>query len=211
MPFASRADATTFVRYFVKAMRDGSVEDGNRRLTYQGNQAPIWTHYGIVAVPVGRFDGYYYGKRVFSLDWDRKRITDHAYSSYSKSTAVTVWAYVEAASRYIFRGTGLHHSPGQFTRWTCIEGGKRETLASERFRQNVPWAKYDGSSWWFYWELYNETLVAEFNDSIMHLNHDQNWRYIQYDWNQDGKWTWRFIDDAAKRRFESRLKKRKAT
>jgi YD repeat-containing protein len=62
--------------------------------------------------------------------------------------------------------------------------------------------------WWFDWELYDSALDVEYYLSTHDLARDQNWRYYAYDWDAQGKWSKRFINDDAKRRFLAREKRK---
>jgi len=84
-------------------------------------------------------------------------------------------------------------------------GGAHETDMFERFRDGVAWVEDVDGSPWFLGPKFNPARVEDY-DNVRHdiLDDGVSWHWYTADWTDSGRWRKRFIDDAAKARWEKR-------
>jgi len=201
------------------AIKRGRASRGNRRVEFEGTYQVLPSfELGNVPVMTGRLTCWYYSSPVFCVDFDNKRITDFGMIGYSVSTSNNIrhWKHALSCILRPNKGSTLcipSGAIGESGVWTAPAKGYQDKQGwrshRERFKARAPWC-YQGTGmvWWFDWELFDPALNEEYYLSIQDLARDQNWRYYAYFWDAQGKWSKRFIDDDAKRRFLARQKKK---
>lgn len=201
MPFCGNVSIDNVKKLIRKAFKKGSARDKNRGATVTGTLKEYATFTGPFVQLKGVIEFDYYDSRILTVDFINRRITDHGMSSYGSDTRKTISGYVQALVEL-----GKSHFPGMrsFTRWTSIP---RSKTSYGRFLRKAPWADWDYGSVWFRWELYDEALVETYDASEAFLRKGQNWRWFEYDWDADGRWSRKFIDANAERRYRKREKR----
>jgi hypothetical protein len=100
-------------------------------------------------------------------------------------------------------------------RWTVSSRSKGPRGAGyaadmeKRFREGVPWVRTVKGETWFWGAKYSPALVEHYDTLRSEILQDgEGWHWFTADWNHRGQWAKRFIDDAAKKRWEKREAKR---
>jgi hypothetical protein len=176
--------------------KGGYAKQGNREIHVLGDVHRIWTFTGPRFRNEGRIDCLYYDTTVLSLDFVNKRITDGNWRAYNSCTKQTIAGYEDV----LFGLFSLNHFKYTYSLWTKPAS---PNTTYGRFVQRIPWVVHG----WFLWEAYDERLADAFHESLRDLQKDQNWRWFDYDWDQDGNWSRRFINPDAERRFRQKEKK----
>lgn len=199
---------------------------GHREIEFQGTYRRLQHLYGPVAQCTGKITFHYYGTKVLSLDLDNRRITDFGYGDYSQHTSYNVSTYAWALKEFL-GPAWPRHLEYNFRRWTqefdcrmyppsSAPGPRVQAVRRvfETFREGVPWCECIDGTWWFRWDDFDrrnlrKVSVYLLDDAIRFLKKDQNWRYWLYHWSKANKWTRRFIDPDAHRRWLLRERRRK--
>jgi hypothetical protein len=197
MPWCGRVDRSSVRKQLMRAIEKGGyAQNGNREVRIYGDIRETWTFAG----PRWRLDGKiecrYYGTRILTLDLVNKEITDHGMNAYNSCTRNTISGWEDV----LFDEFGLRPLKYNYWQWTRLPTPGTDYA---RFVARAPWVR----AGWFRWELFDSTLANAFNEGQSFLSNDQNWRWFNYDWDQDGNWSRRFINANAERRYRQREKR----
>lgn len=205
------------------ALENGQAEHVGTNLTvhFDGTHRRLWTFRGPQRRASGMLVVRHYGTRIFAFDFTNDGMTDFGMRGHSPTTTLNINHFWGVLASLGFIGLYSLASELHGLDWTRVDNYKLRGAGYheemwQRFRAGVPWTKHDGDAWWFYGRSYSETLANEFDQgrSKIHQNMgpcgvgDPLWRWFTYDWDADGAWSMRFIDDAAKARWEKRQAKR---
>ena len=205
-------------RMLLTAIKKGSSQDGNRSVKFVGCANLVESFYGKFIEGTGIIECTYYSSAIFAVDLDKHRVTNFSMYNYSPSTGQNISAWEHA----IFNAFNLHGNLGssQYRPWVVNYGMRkyhdhrypqttRDNTLFDKFRENVPWAKKEHDTWWFYWDLYDAGIAQAWYNTIVWLSSNQNWRYFTHSWVK-GAWTHHFIDADAERRYNTRQKRKAA-
>jgi hypothetical protein len=208
----------------VTAMQKGNAKHNrtNIEVEFRGDAYPLITFEGPAWVASGLMQFYHHGSRVMAVDFLRDRITDFGYTGYSMTTNVYLNAWSRTLGDMFFQGVECLRSETNPFRWTVSDrynknstdyyfsrGAGHAKDMFMRFRAGVPWVKEVDGSPWFFGQHYNARLEDHFNQIRSDILRDGvGWHWFTADWNAHGEWGKRFIDDAAKKRWEKREAKR---
>lgn len=197
MPWCGRVDRSSLRKQLLYAIKKrGYAQNGNREVNVYGDVHEAWTFAG----PCWRLDGQiecrYYGTRILTLDLANKAITDHGTYSYSTCTSNTIRGWTDV----LFDMFGLRKRATGFSLWTKIPALNTNYA---RFVARVPWTK----GGWFHWDLFNKDLADQYDEGESFLQENNNWRWFDYDWDQTGNWSRKFINADAERRYRQREKR----
>lgn len=174
----------------------GHARNGNREVWVHGDVREILTFAGPCWNLNGKIDCSYYGTRILTLDLEKKAITDYGMYAYNTCTSNTISGWTDV----MFDIFGLRKRVYGFSQWTLPPTPDTNYA---RFVTHVPWVR-DG---WFHWEQFNQTLADQYNEGQTFLGENQNWRWFDYDWDQNGNWSRKFINADAERRYRQREKR----
>ena len=218
MGFAGNVSKDRQLGLIEKALQEGQAfhKRTNIEVMFKGEAYPLITFEGPAWVASGLMQFYHYGTRVLAVDFTRDRITDFGYTGYSMTTNMYLNAWTRALGNMLFQGMECLRSATNPFRWTCTnanyffargEGHAKDMFM--RFRARAPWVKTIDGSLWFCGQHYDSRLEDHF-DSVRRsiLQDGVGWHWFTADWNEHGAWGKRFIDDAAKKRWEKREAKR---
>ena len=177
--------------------RKAFSQNRNKRFERIGEYRPLWTFHGPVHRVKGCVTAYFYGAPIFAIDFVNKRLTDFGMRNYSMSTGQNVRSWSYKLLRIFSLGKWQH----EYGMWTQAEG-------DPKFRNHVDWLWRDmRSRYWFCWDKFDPDQAKSYLASTSFLRKDQNWRYFEYDWDENGLWTRRFINEDAERRWKLREKR----
>jgi hypothetical protein len=78
----------------------------------------------------------------------------------------------------------------------------------KRFQARLPWVEtLDNGDKWIVGSKFDRALVDRY-DAVLPRVSDTNHHWFTGDWDENGVWSERFIDDAAKKRYEKREAKK---
>jgi hypothetical protein len=204
MPFCGSVSVPNIINLIKKAIKKGTAHDKNRGVTVTGTLKRYDTLAGPFMQLKGIIEFGYYDSRVLTVDFVNRRITDHGMSSYGSDTRKTLSGYVEALITLFKQDIPARSVRYRYSRWTAIP---RPKTAQHRFMRRAPWVDFDYGNVWFRWDLYDDALVDLYDQSEAFLRKDQNWRWFEYDWDEQGQWSRKFIDAKAERRYRQREKR----
>lgn len=197
MPWCGRVDRSSIRKQLLRAIEKGGyAQNGNREVRIIGDIRETWTFAGPWWRLDGRIECRYYGTRILTLDFENKALTDYGMHDYNTCTSNTISGWTDV----LFDMFGLRRIAYHFSQWTRPPTPNTDYA---RFVARVPWAG-DG---WFRWELFDQALADTFNEGQSSLRDGQNWRWFDYDWDQDGNWSRKFINADAERRYRQREKR----
>lgn len=205
------------------ALEKGTAEHAKTNLSvhFDGTHKLLWTFRGPQRRATGVLTVRHYGTRIFAYDFSRDLMTDFGMRGHSPTTTLNVGNFWRALQEARF--VGIQSLVGELhgLDWTRTENYKLRGAGYheemwQRFRAGVPWTKNVDGAWWFHGPSFSHAVAAEFDAgrSKIHQNMNGNgfgeplWRWFTYDWDANGAWSMRFIDDAAKARWEKRQAKR---
>jgi len=200
-------------------IKEGSSHRKNRRVEFEGTfkELPSF-EFGHVVIMTGKLTCWYHSSEILCVDFDKKQVTDFGMSGYSTSTTRNLHAW-RAALYAVLRPSltydfcisveALYGSSAWTASKSRYHEGQGWRQRRERFKSQAPWNYKDANGvWWFDWELFDPALSNAYYAAGNDLAQDQAWRYYTYDWDAQGKWSKRFIDADAERRYLARKKKR---
>lgn len=193
----------------IAAERGGEYSKGNRWISIQ-RLSLIEPLFGKFLMPKGHVICGYYSSRIFSIDFDKKLVTDYGMPSYSVSTGQNIRAW-EAAFRVFFKPFLPENLLWQYSRWTSSPRYVRPEANTrfKRFTEKAPWVHVDGERVaWFYWPAWDEALANRYGDGEAFLRENQNWRYFDYAWDSAGNWTRFFLSEEARHRWTARERRK---
>lgn len=203
MPFCGSVSVPNIINLIQKAIKKGSARDKNRGVTITGTLKRHATFTGPFMQLKGVIEFDYYESRILTVDFVNRRVTDHGMSSYGSDTRKTLGGYFYALA-CLFKADVPSRIRYRYSRWTEIP---RPKTSRHRFMQRAPWVDVDGYTVWFRWDYYDQGLVDIYDASEAFLRKGQNWRWFEYDWDADGRWSRKFIDANAERRYRQREKR----
>jgi len=186
---------------------------GKHKVVVEGEYRQLMTFVNLEHRINGVVTCYYYNSEIFAIDFINKRITNFKMERYSISTSrnISTWEWVFRTKYdherkwhgYSF-WTGGHEAYGA----NVGDFGKSLNTMYDRFCAKVPWVYFDGNGiHWFAWDKYDMSLASEFFESRTFLYNKQNWRYFDYNWDEQGRWTRRFKNADAEKRWHKREKR----
>lgn len=200
MGYASSNSTVAFERILSRAVRGARpLQDGPQRaVEVNGALRLIYSFVGPVSVAK---DGVvvctHYGRRIFAVDTARKLMTNFGMGDYSPTTHVHVGIWADILEE-AFQGFIPEYTKYHYYRWV------ERDVHQDPFAQGVPFCvRRDGVNW-FHWPSYDEALVEQRNEGLRWLQKDNNWRYYEYAWDEAGKWSGRFKNADAERRWNQR-------
>jgi hypothetical protein len=182
---------------------------GDARLipTYEG---PRWDIYG-------KLHFWHCGSHVMAVDFDEDRVTDFGYSGYSMTTTRHVSGWLHALQRMPildvesvcpgYRPFDWTQSYRYNTNPKFRGEGWHEDMF-DRYRARIPWVHWIDGMPWFHAQRWDLVQLAVYEDLRRELLGDRMHMWWTGDWDAQGRWVKRFIDDDARRRWEA-LQKRK--
>jgi hypothetical protein len=198
-------------RMIETAIKRGKSTNGNHAVYVTGERADEQTFLGPHRMLAGTIICTYYNTKIVGVDFVNQRITNYGYDGYSVSTSgnISSWeSFIRMMFPFQMKNAYVHHS------WL---GGHKPRYTSEAleelyddFKTRAPWIEKD--KWngveWFLWSRYDQKIAEVFWDSAGFLQHDQNWRYFTYAWDDNGVWSRRFISPETEKRWRAREAKR---
>lgn len=163
----------------------------------------------------GVFKFYHYGKCVLELDTKTKRVTDHAWGSYSPTTRGNIMQWFRVVLRSVYNDS---EAPTYvFYRWLEWTNPPPRWLTYEYqmlfrvFRDGAPWIEQgEGRTYWLNLENYvanSDSMVSAFWTSVRALRKGER-HWFTYEWSDKGEWVKTYVDDNAKKRHEAYLKRK---
>jgi hypothetical protein len=195
-----------------KALRNGHTvhKHTNTEIVFDGKAERFVTFEGLLWTATGRMVFKHHDTRVMAVDFDRDMITDFGYTGYSMTTDKNLRSWRRALCDAGFQGmTSLVSETNPF-RWTSNhDRGPRGAGYAEgmfkRFCARVPWVTRIKGDAWFVGPKYAPVLEDHYDTLRREILSDGvSWHWFTADWNERGQWEKRFIDDAAKKRWEKR-------
>ena len=222
MGFAGRTSRKRHREQIKKALRNGSTRHAptNTEITFDGTAEQFVTFEGVLWNATGLMTFRHYDTPVMVVDFDRDRITDFGYTGYSMTTNTNLSAWYRELRDLEFQGMrSLDCETNPFRR-TLSDRFNKDSIKSAmrgkgyaidmflRFRAGVPWVKEINGHPWFCGSKYNPVLEDHYDVLRREILSDGvGWHWFTADWNERGQWGKRFIDDAAKKRWEKRQAK----
>lgn len=200
----------------LRAWEAGSAKHASTHMTFDGVHRELWSFRGRTRFLTGQMHFWHCESRVLSVDFDKDLITDHGFTGFSSTTSRYLGVWMTE-----LRAAGIHQmvsladdlQPFDWTRTTNnrLRGAGFHEEMWQRFRAGVPWVKRIDGAWWFHGPSFSSVLMQQYlkgRDDV--LNDGVSWHWFTYDWDAEGRWSKRFIDDAAERRWHKRQAKRAA-
>jgi len=187
----------------------------NVKIFFEGEVFPLITFEGRYWTASGQLSFWHHESRVMHVDFDRDRVTDFGYTGYSMTTDRNLngWRYALQAALFV----SMRSLDGDAARpfdWTKSDRYNKRVVPNrgagfaedmfKRFAAGVPWVSMIDGSPWFCGQAYDHNLVRQY-DKVRHeiVGDGVSWHWFTGDW-VDGRWEKRFIDDAAKARWQKR-------
>lgn len=188
----------------------------NAKIVFKGAYQQLWTFEGPRSIATGWMEFHHYDARVMAVDFDHDRITDFGYSGHSPTTTLNINMWLRAlqglevenmfsltARAFPFAWTRTIHNK--------LRGAGYHEEMWQRFRARVPWVwKSPSRDWWFYGPGWSSALFDAFGEGREEaLNGPNNehpgegYRWFTYDWDKDGRWTKRFINERGERLYHA--------
>ena len=208
--------ASRHLRQVNTALRRGATVEKktNTRVTFDGEVKPYMTFKGPLVSATGQMDFWHWGKRVLSVDFTRDAITDYGYMGYSTSTSRNICLWIEALRHKKFMEMTVLRSGVCSFEWITYryDAWRRSytwrAAMFKRFQARLPWVETLGNgNKWIVGPKYDPALVYQY-DVVMPRVSGTFHHWFTGDWDENGVWCERFIDDAARKRFEKREAKR---
>jgi hypothetical protein len=221
--FAGRTTRKRHREQIHKAFRNGGVKHRptNTEVVFEGTAEPLVTFEGVYWNATGLMTFKHYDTSVMAIDFSRDRITDFGYTGFSMTTNTNLSAWHHELRDMAFLGMRCLECETNPFRWTLSDRYNEDSIKSAmrgkgyaidmflRFRAGVPWVKMINGDPWFCGRQYNPTLEDHYDHLRGEILRDGvSWHWFTADWNARGQWAKRFIDEAAKKRWEKREAKR---
>ena len=216
MGFAGRNSETRYTEQLEKTLRKGGTKHKktNTEIEFVGQAERFTTFEGLCWTATGRMEFRHWGTRVMAVDFDRDMITDFGYTGYSMTTDKNLRGWSRALRNAEFQGMQSLNTETQPFRWTDTHkrgprGAGYAEAMFERFCAGVPWIKRIDGVAWFDGAKFSPALEDHYDVLRREILSDGvSWHWFTADWNKRKQWAKRFIDDAAKARWDKREAKR---
>lgn len=170
---------------------------GDRAFSIEGDAALIETFEGPRAFIDGTLHLEYRMDRVLSLNFRDKWAAAYLDSSGNDVSSVTWYCARNACRLAGLPGAETSAITYSLSRWTPLSGEP----AQERYASRMPWCKDGG----VLWEKFSMEQANHYYECRYKLN-DGLHHWFVYDWDDQGVWSMRYIDDRARRLHEKREK-----
>lgn len=221
MGFAGRMSGKRHREQIKKALRNGGTKHAstNTEVTFDGEAEQFVTFEGLRWSATGFMTFRHYDTPVLAVDFERDMITDFGYTGFSMTTNTNLSAwYRELRDMEFMRMACLQSETNPF-RWTTTNldyffarGAGHAKEMFMRFRAGVPWVKVIDGIPWFCGRSYNQDLEDRFDRVRTEVLRDGvSWHWYTADWDNNGMWNKRFIDEAAQVRWMKREAKHRQT
>lgn len=178
---------------------------GARRFSYEGDAVGVESLEGPLAFLDGVIHLDYDGTRALTLDFNRRYVKSYREDRRGRGSYLTNSVYL--CARVLGPLFGLSEQEmdvilSVVNRWTPITGGATQ----ERYAAGVSWASDDG----VYWNTFSHAEANDFYSKEWKLRSAPERHWFMYDWDKEGVWALRYINDGAKVRHANWKKKWKS-
>lgn len=200
-----------------KAINNGKFVNNrtNVKIFFEGEAYSLNTFEGRHWVAYGQLAFWHYERCVMRVNFDRDMITDFGYTGHSMTTNrnLTGWMYALQDAHFVSMQSLSGDAARPFD-WTRSDRYNKRVVPNrgagfaedmfKRFAAGVPWVKMIDGSPWFHGRLFDQNLIRRF-DKVHHeiVGDGVSWHWFTGAW-VDGRWEKRFIDVAAKARWQKR-------
>lgn len=194
------------------AIKRGQSTRGNHQIIANG--VIDWNESFLGPHPVfnGSLKFYYHSNPILGIDMVKKRVTNFGYAGYSISTGQNIDSWESYVALLFPRQFQRYLS---YARWLprrndpFADGEAAYAESYRRFCTWAPWIVKDAhGDKWVQWNLLDRAAIARYDEGVSFLRNDQNWRYFEYGWDDQGRWERRFKNGQAQVRWTAREKKR---
>lgn len=206
--------SSDFAEMMRVAAKRGESTRGHRRLVFDGTYSPRMTFAGPFPQMHGRIICSFEREPLYIVDFD-KSMTWQARGQRTNLVTMDLihWRY-ELYKHFrlpmCVLSDSIWHPSSVYTGGVAkVTLRRREMLCT--FLTRAPWYRpesIDGRRGWFHWPSFDEALVDQHEASERLVWTDQNWRYFTFEWDENGNWVQRFVDENARRRYRLRCKRR---